>query len=114
MDYVWENAEENEADFGSFHKNENGIVYGQNILCDEFTSFAEDTADEYQDAVEEQTSQVEEESTPLPMPPPPKLTAPEGASTELKSLLSAWYTAGYYAGRYDSSQAKNRENEAKF
>lgn len=33
--------------------------------------------------------------------PFPNLQPPESASPELKQLLSAWYTAGYYAGRFD-------------
>lgn len=46
----------------------------------------------------------------LPIPPFPKFTTPS-SDVELKSLLAAYYTAGYYAGRYESRNDGPNKNE---
>merc|ERR1712062_42842 len=37
----------------------------------------------------------------LGMPPVPEIKSIPANHTELKALLSAWYTAGYYAAKYE-------------
>lgn len=52
--------------------------------------------------VNEITSSVLKTDFTISMPPLPEINIPAN-NTELKALLAAWYTAGYYAAKYENS-----------